>query len=94
MYIYTVIETKQLRLKTTLFFQEKKKSWIRTRDVLHARQMLYHLSHRGSSAGQAESLNVMRGPDKHMYLCIIPGLQYKGLYTYMYICTQCLRLCL
>ena len=92
MYIYTVIETKQLRLKTTLFFQEKKKSWIRTRDVLHARQMLYQLSHRGSSAGQAESLNVMQGqmrlfPDKHMYLCIIPGLQYKGLYTYMYICT-------
>ena len=34
---------------------------IRTRNVLRARQTLYQLSHQGSSAGQAESLNVIQG---------------------------------
>ena len=33
--------------------------WSQTRDVLHARQTLYQVSHRGSLAGQ-ESLNVQR----------------------------------
>ena len=42
---------------------------IRTHNVLRTRQTLYQLSHRGSSAGQAESLNVIQGqrylfPDK------------------------------
>ena len=32
-----------------------------THDILLTMQMLYQLSHRGSSAGQAESLNVMQG---------------------------------
>ena len=36
-------------------------SRIRTRDILRARQTLYQLSHRGSSAGQAESLKFMQG---------------------------------
>ena len=51
----------------------------RTRDVLHSRQTLYQLSHRGSSAGQAESLEFIQGkwrlsPDKQGYPC------------YMYLC--------
>ena len=33
----------------------------RTRDVLHSRQTLYQLSHRGSSAGQAEYLKFIQG---------------------------------
>ena len=66
-------KAKQLHLKTTLFFLKRKRraasGGTRTRDVLHTVQMLYQLSHRGSSAGQAESLNVMQrqsclSPDK------------------------------
>ena len=74
MFIYIVIDTRQLRLRTTLLFfpEEKKKSCsggIRTRDILRARQTLYQLSHQGSSAGQAESLIAIQGqrrlfPDK------------------------------
>ena len=55
---------KQLHLKTTPFFLKKKiraaSGGTRTRDILHTRQTLYQLSHRGSSAGQAESLSVMQ----------------------------------
>ena len=36
-------------------------SGIQARDVLRARQTLYQLSHRGSSAGQAESLIQAKG---------------------------------
>ena len=67
-------KAKQLRLKTTPFFKRKRRAasgGTRTRDVLHTRQTLYQLSHRGSSAGQAESLNVMQrqsrlSPDKQV----------------------------
>ena len=48
----------------SLFSQEKKwaaSGGIRTHNVLHARRTLYQLSHRGSSAGQAESLKFMQG---------------------------------
>ena len=55
------------------FFPKRKRraasGGIQTCDILCARQMFYQLSHRGSSAGQAESLNVIQGqrrlfPDK------------------------------
>ena len=47
----------------SLFLKRKRRAasgGTRTHDVLHTRQMLYQLSHRGSSAGQAESLNVVQ----------------------------------
>ena len=56
-----------------LFFPKRKRKassgGTRTRDILCTRQTLYQLSHRGSSAGEAESLNVIQGqrrlfPDK------------------------------
>ena len=50
--------------------------------VLRTRQTLYQLSHRGSSAGQAESLNVFQGqrrlfPDKQGN-----SFQYCSMYTF------------
>ena len=53
----------QLHPKTDFFFQRKKccLSGTRTHDILHTMQMLYQLSHQGSSAGQAESLRFMQG---------------------------------
>ena len=39
---------------------------IQTCDVLRTRQTLYQLSHQGSSAGQAESLNVIQG-QRHLF---------------------------
>ena len=52
-------------LEDNSFFSREKK-WaalgrIRTHDILRARRMLYQLSHRGSPAGQAESLKFMQG---------------------------------
>ena len=47
----------------SLFLKRKRRAAsgrTRTHDVLHTRQTFYQLSHRGSSAGQAESLNVMQ----------------------------------
>ena len=47
----------------SLFLKRKRRAasdGTRTRDVLHTRQTLYQLSHQCSSAGQAESLNVMQ----------------------------------
>ena len=65
-------KAKQLCLKTTPFFPREKEELfsggIRTRDILRARQTLYQLSHRGSSAGQAKSLNVF------MHICSITVL--------------------
>ena len=59
-------ETRQGKATTPencYFCQEEKEAasgGTRTRNILHAVQMLYQLSHRGSSAGQAESLKVMQ----------------------------------
>ena len=56
-------KSKQLRPKTTPFSQEKNgaaSGRIRTCNILCTRQTLYQLSHRGSSAGQVESLKVMQ----------------------------------
>ena len=59
-----------------LFFSKRKRraasGGTRTRGVLCSRQTLYQLSHRGSSAGQAESLKFIQGkwrlsPDKQGY---------------------------
>ena len=48
-----------------LFFSKRKRraasGGTRTHDVLHSRQMLYQLSHRGSSAGRTESLKFIQG---------------------------------
>ena len=44
----------------SLFLKRKRRAasgGIQTHDVLHTRQTLYQLSHQGSSAGQAKSLN-------------------------------------
>ena len=67
--VTSVNETRQSQATTpednSFFFSEE----LPHRDVLHTRQMLYQLSHRGSSAGQAESLKFIQGkgrlsPDK------------------------------
>ena len=76
----SVIETRQSRATTSednsFFSQEREQSCLRQRiqtcSALRTRQMLYQLSHRGSSAGQAESLNVIQGqrrlsPDEQGY---------------------------
>ena len=75
MYVYTTYvlthsmrqgKIKQLHpQKTTpLFFLKRKRraasGEIRTRNVLHARQTLYQLSHQGNSVGQAESLKFIQ----------------------------------
>ena len=53
-------KVKQLRPKTNPFFFKRKgraaSGGTRTHNILHTRQTVYQLSHRGSSAGQAESL--------------------------------------
>ena len=63
----SVIETRQSKATTpednSIFLKRKRRAasgGTRTRDVLHTRQTLYQLSNQGSSAGQAESLNVMQ----------------------------------
>ena len=43
------------------FFPEKKKSCLKRDSNPRSRQMLYQLSHRGSSAGRAESLKFIQG---------------------------------
>ena len=62
----SVIETRQCKAAApednSLFLKRKRRAasgGIRTCDILCTRQTLYQLSHRGSSAGQAKSLNVM-----------------------------------
>ena len=45
----------------SLFLKRAASGGIQTHDVLRARQTLYQLSHRGSSAGQAKSLKFMQG---------------------------------
>ena len=82
----SVIETRQSKgsyARRQLFFlKRKRRAGIRTRNILRTRQTLYQLSHRGSSAGQAKSLNIMQGqmrlfPDKQGYSISV--------YTYMYM---------
>ena len=70
------VETRQSKATTpednSFFLKRKRRAasgGTQTCDVLHTRQTLYQLSHRGSSAGQAKSLNVMQrqsrlSPDK------------------------------
>ena len=75
------------------FFPKRKRiatsGGIRTCDILRARPTLYQLSHRGSSAGQAKSLNVIQGqrclsPDKHTHVhctfsrCLLASVQMVG----------------
>ena len=89
-------EAKQLHLKTTPFFSILRKrraasGRTRTHDVLHTRQTLYQLSHQGSSAGQAESLNVMQrqshlSPDNRLTLSQYSMYIYPSILLYMY-CT-------
>ena len=86
---YSVIETrqskaKQLRLKTTK--EELPQVGLEPVTFCVTRQTLYQLSHRGSSAGQAESLNVIQRqrhlfPDKQ-------GNSFQYLYVYMYVHTH------
>ena len=67
---------KQIHLKTTFSSRAKKEELPqvqKTCDILCTRQTFNQLSHRGSSAGQAKSLNVMQGqrhlsPDKWVTL--------------------------
>ena len=59
---------RQLCLKTTTLFP-KRKSCLRQDSNLCTRQTLYQLSHLGRSAGQAESLNVIQGRAKAVYMC-------------------------
>ena len=86
MYMYvhvcSCIETRQCKATTpkdnSSFFPKRKRratsGGIQTCNILRARQTLYQLSHRGSSAGQAEPLNVIQGqrclfPDKQGICC-------------------------
>ena len=62
-HVNSVNETRQSKATTpkdkSFFFKRKGRAasgGIRTHNILHTRQTLYQLSHRGSSAGQAESL--------------------------------------
>ena len=83
----SVIETRQSKATTpennSLFLKRKRiaaSGGTRTRDFLHTRQTLYQLSHRGSSAGQAESLDVMQrqsrlSPDKQV---VHVHVQHRG----------------
>ena len=83
-------ETRQIKAtkpKDNSFFSlEKKRSCgIQTRNILHTKQMLYQLSHRGSPAGQAESLKVMRykgrlSPDKQGNTNSVLYMYMKNLY--------------
>ena len=73
----SVIETRQSKATTpedNSFFPKRKRraasGRIQTHDVLRTRQTLYQLSHQGSSAGHAESLNVMQGK-----MCLLPDKQ-------------------
>jgi len=68
--------------------KRKRRAASRTRHVLRTRQMLYHLSHQGSSAGQAESLDVIQGQR-----CLFLDKQGNSYYTakesnatYMHTC--------
>ena len=62
MYVQSLRQGKQgnYTVRQLLLFPREKRrvasGGIRTRDVLRTRQTLYQLSHRSSSAGQAESL--------------------------------------
>ena len=61
--VYSVIETGQRKATpfSTPLFLKRKRTASGGIGILHTRQTLYQLSHRGSSAGQAESLNVTQG---------------------------------
>ena len=68
-----------------------------THDVLRSRQMLYQLSHRGSSlggsAGQAESLKFIQGkrrlsPDKQGYSCTRTCTSWTHMYN-LHVHTVC-----
>ena len=57
-------KAKQLHLKTTPFLSKEKwasSGGIQTRNILCTRQTLYQLSHQGSPAGQAQSLELKQG---------------------------------
>ena len=61
----SVIETRQSKATTpednSLFLKRKRRAAsgrTQTRNILHTRQTLYQLNHRGSSAGQAESVRL------------------------------------
>ena len=79
-------KAKQIRLKTIPFFLKRKRraasGRIRTHNILRTKQMLYQLSHQGSSAGQVEFLKFMQGkgrlsPDGQ-------GNSNSVMYLYMY----------
>ena len=88
----------------SLFFQRKRRDAsgrTPTRNVLRSRQMLHQVSHRGSSAGRAESLKFIQGkwhlsPDKQVYSTSAFNAVYMYMYTaasmwtvmymYMYMC--------
>ena len=85
MYIHerSVIETRQSKATTpednSPFLKRKRRAasgGIRTRDILSTRQTLSQLSHQGSLAGQAESLNVMQGQR-----CLFPDKQGRDTCT-------------
>ena len=75
----------------SLFLKRKRAAsgGTRTCDVLHTRQMLYQLSHRGSSAGQAESLILCKGKVVSSLINRVTLSQYCAcvckLYMYMYM---------
>ena len=80
-------QSKQLRPKTTPFFSREKMSClrpqggIRTCNILRARQTLYQLSHRGSSAGQAESL-------KFIHTCMSQFLSFFPPHSLTTFCSR------
>ena len=93
----SVIETRQSKATTpedNSFFPKRKRraasGGTPTRDVLHTRQTLYQLSHRGSSARQAESLNVMQRQSRLSLINRVTLSQYMYMYMvvhtlYMYL---------
>ena len=90
----SVIETSQSKATApeanSHFLKRKRRAasgGIQTRDILCTRQKLYQLSYRGSSAGQAESLNVMQrqrrlSPDKqgNSYLSTV---EWAGVHVHL-----------
>ena len=85
-------KAKQLCLNTTPFFPKRKRravpGAIRTRDILRVRQTLYQLSHRGSSAGQAELYTRQRASLLMNSISVVRsmcGSMYVYVYMYMYI---------
>ena len=82
--------------RTTHFSKRKRRAasgGIRTRDVLRARQTLYQLSHRGSSAGQAKSfkgkgVSSLTNRATHFSICTCTCMCDMELWMYSIRCQE------